>query len=922
MPPILTIAQPGANEITVVGVTPTADEHSIKVEGTGSAIITDITVELLPNRDIFQEIYPDSDSDSEKDESEDDDDDEERVNDALEEVREKLVGLVDEQKRSREVISSAESRLKILDAYGKSLDKKRGVDITAGVETYRAEREKVFQDHMQGTARDRELAKEIARLRREEQRLLKLDAKEAEKAAKAKAKVKKAKVKLQEKQRRRDAERLKEKARIRKEREQFWPRFCYSVRITLDATNFTPGSSRRSSVASLTDVKVISEKESAPAAEAVSLTCDLCLSYVTSSAFWSPSYDLALSTTTNTATLCFDARLTNMTSETWTNSKVILSTSQANFSGLKDDIPSLVPWRLKLAGRGGPWDGFDIVHSREERAEKDMYNATQNTLGQQKPRAQLFGVGESSVPINMMKGSAQQVQGAFAAYAPAPALPSQQADVPGLAAGNLPAQGMPFQTYPCRGLFCNHTGHGGTGPKPSLFGNIASTAPTGTLFGGSVSNANTAPGGSLFATNINTASAGLFGSNARTAPTGALFGGSVSNANTVPSGGLFGSNASTAPAGTLFGTSASNANTAPSTSPFGSSTANAAPSRPPFGSSTSNSNPEPTGGHSGASAAADGEAELTAQVSAFARSAKRNTAIQLPTLNKSGKPTPSGSLNARQGAADYYGRRSIDEDGEEDEGDGQTMLEPTPEVTFQDSSFEETGLTATYDLPNLKTLKPSSTASKQRVARISFANVVFSRTVVAKYKPAAYLRARLRNTSKLTLLRGPTGLTLDGTFMGRSTLPRCSAGDSFSMALGVDPAIKVAYPKPDVTRSTTGVFSKGENSVYTRSITLVNTRATAGKPVGITVLDQVPVSEDEKLRVDVLHPAGLARGGAVPTGVPGKDGKDEKEWGRATATLKKAGEVSWDVVLNAGKSVKLVLQYEVAFPTGERVTQC
>jgi hypothetical protein len=55
--------------------------------------------------------------------------------------------------------------------------------------------------------------------------------------------------------------------------------------------------------------------------------------------------------------------------------------------------------------------------------------------------------------------------------------------------------------------------------------------------------------------------------------------------------------------------------------------------------------------------------------------------------------------------------------------------------------------------------------------------------------------------------------------------------------------------------------------------------------------------------------------------VPGKEGKEEADWGKATASLRKAGEVQWEVVLNAGRSVKLMLQYEVAFPTGERVAQ-
>ena len=794
--------QPGANEITVIGLTPTVDEQSIKVEGTGSAIITDITVELLPNRDIFQEIYPDSDSDSDKDESEEDADDEDKVNPALDEVREKLIALIDEQNRAEEVVASAESRLAILDAYSKSLDRKRGVDIEASMETYRSEREKVYKDQMEGAVRGRQLGKEITKLRREERRLERLEQKEEERAAKAKEKVRRAKEKVKEKQRRRDAEKQKEKTRIRKERENFWPKSCYSVRITLDAAVFTPGSSRRNSIASATDVKVVADKEpAAQKAEELNSTCDLTLSYVTSSAFWSPSYDLSLSTTTNTAMLCFDAQLTNMTSETWSNSKVTLSTSQANFSGLQDDIPSLVPWRLKVVGRGGPWDGHDIAHSREERAEKEVWNAAQNNVGQQKPRSTLFGVSQEPQQQQLMYAQRAQQMAQQNAQQQA-ALQARQAQM----------AIMPFQSAPIQ--------------APQAPGSIMPQMAS---------------------------SGGFAQSLAAAAP------------RKIPSS-----------------------------------------YSPPLYSATNTQTP--------------GANHSTEQEEAkLARKSTRAFA-SLPTsktirMNMNSVETRSGpGSNAPLPAYDYGSSEAEEEE--------QTILEPTPEVTFQDSSFEETGLTATYDLPHLKTLKPSSTASKQRVARISFANLLFTRTVVAKYKPAAHLRARLRNTSKLTLLRGPTGLTLDGTFLGRATLPRCSAGDTFSVPLGIDPAIRVAYPKPDVTRSTTGVFSKGENSVYLRSITLVNTRASAGKPVAITVLDQVPVSEDEKIRVDVLHPAGMAVGGrAVATGVPGKEGREEAEWGRATANLRKAGEVAWEVSLNAGRSVKLMLQYEVAFPTGERVAQ-
>lgn len=278
-----------------------------------------------------------------------------------------------------------------------------------------------------------------------------------------------------------------------------------------------------------------------------------------------------------------------------------------------------------------------------------------------------------------------------------------------------------------------------------------------------------------------------------------------------------------------------------------------------------------------------------------------------------------------------------------------TLREPEPTLDFQESAMEETGLTTTYDLPGAKTLAPSSTASKQRVARVLFTGVAFSHTVVAKYRPAAFLKAKLRNAGRMSLLRGPVGLTLDGTFMGRSALPRCSPGGSFTMSLGVDPTIRVSYPKPDVKRSSSGVFSKENSTAYRRSVAITNTRGAASsssspspsssspspsqsasaKPVRLVVLDQVPVSEDDKLRVEIAHPSGLVEGRAgvsVQEGGSGgssssKDGGGAKDWGKAVATLKKGGEVSWDVELNPGRSVKLDLEYEVSLPAGDVAVQ-
>lgn len=681
----------------------------------------------------------------------------------LEAARARLSELRDEERRAKEIVESASSRLKILDAYGKSLDRKKNLDITEGVDKYRAEREKVFSDHMASIVRGRENSKHLAAAIKEEARLSKLKEREIKRLARERKNAAKASEKQKQKDARREAERLKEKARVRAERERFWPKVCYSVRVTLEAHAFTPASSRRTSISSDTARPFSPTPEADDAIGG--LACDLSLSYVTSSASWAPSYDLQLSTTTNTATLCYDARITNETSETWSNCKVTLSTSQTTFAGLENEIPTLKPWNIKLASKNSGLTENSILNSREERQHRgEWWQVQQAAQVPQRHRPSLFGVDAAPPPMPL----ARKV---------------------------LPPAAPPAAPPPPGGMMAN-------GMVPAQLG-------------------------------------GAF-------PQSALVRGERIDC------------------------------------------------------------------------LAEASDSLSASAQAFRRSAVR------AAKSRSSMASVAGSV--AESAMSFMKAKTESYDSSPDLfGASATALEEESEsaaLDFEESTFEETGFTTTYDLPGTKTLPPRPTASKQRVARVSFSNVSFSHTVVAKYKPVAYLKAKVRNTSRLTLLRGAAGLTLDGTFMGRTTLPRCSAGDSFSLGLGVDPAVAVNYPKVDVRRATTGFFSKENSSVYARSVTIANSRAAAGKPVSLLVLDQVPVSEDERLRVDVQEPAGLAVDGSKAVGRPGRGEKEDADWGTATATLKKGGQVEWQVTLNAGKAVKLALEYVVAMPSGDAAVEC
>ena len=741
------------------------DENSITVEGSGSAIITDIAIESLPNREHYEDVYPSSD-----DEDVDDDEEPEDVemSDEINQLRDRITELEDDLKAIQEIGSNATSRLRFLESYGTTITREHDSSVDKTLDTYKLERQRAFKEEMESSQRQRPAENQLLKARDELLKAFKRHEKSAAKIEKERAKAREAKERQQ-------LDRVQEKARVKKERMDFWPRHCYSVRITLDCTNFTPISSRRGSTSSEGDlVKFASEKTAvSTTTEDVVQKCDLLLSYVTSSAHWQASYDLQLSTDPASGVLCFDAKLHNSTSETWNNCKITLSTSQTNFLGLEDSIPTLVPWRIRLAGKGSSADGQGILQSQEELQMR--HRSTHNPLATHRPRHQLFGGPDGvdqdyHVQLRLLEAQNKERL----------RLANQQNDMSARHQARLGGQPQP--------------------PPPP--------APSASLFG---------------------SAAPVFGSAAQAA-------------------GLFGSAA-------------------------------------PFG-------------------------RLANQA------AERNMMDMAMPQQLQQQMQPSQPHSA---ASAHYAMATQSRDV-----DMLDVAEKSADsLDFQESLVEETGLTTSYEIPGLKTLVPRFTASKQRVARINIANVLYSHTVVAKYKPAAYLKARLKNNSKLTLLAGETSLTLDGSFMGRTKLPRCSSGETVSLSLGVDPAIKVIYPKPSVRRATQGTFSRENSAVYARTVQLHNTRSLAGKPVQMLVLDQIPVSEDERLGVEAIWPMHITKGGsAVKTGAPARNETDDKDWGTAKATLKMEGQVSWDVNLNPGKAVKLVLEYSVNSQINEVVVQC
>ncbi len=105
--------------------------------------------------------------------------------------------------------------------------------------------------------------------------------------------------------------------------------------------------------------------------------------------------------------------------------------------------------------------------------------------------------------------------------------------------------------------------------------------------------------------------------------------------------------------------------------------------------------------------------------------------------------------------------------------------------------------------------------------------------------------------------------------------------------------------------------------MFTRTCTIRN--ASPRPTTEIVVLDQVPVSEDEKLKIEILRPQGLTVAGNNVVKADAVLSGAHREKGSATASVKKDSQVVWKVALEGNMTVTLNLQYEATFPKGERI---
>lgn len=156
------------------------------------------------------------------------------------------------------------------------------------------------------------------------------------------------------------------------------------------------------------------------------------------------------------------------------------------------------------------------------------------------------------------------------------------------------------------------------------------------------------------------------------------------------------------------------------------------------------------------------------------------------------------------------------------------------------------GETVVYDYPTPVTLRHGADA-----LRLPLDSHALTPEVVAEAVPrrdaTAYLVADTVNATGAVILPGSASFYADGALVGRGALQLTAAGDKMKLGFGPLSGITLEHRIPDQIEGARGLISKSSERKEVAELRIHNL---TGEEWPLRVIDQVPVSTQENLRID------------------------------------------------------------------------
>ncbi len=187
----------------------------------------------------------------------------------------------------------------------------------------------------------------------------------------------------------------------------------------------------------------------------------------------------------------------------------------------------------------------------------------------------------------------------------------------------------------------------------------------------------------------------------------------------------------------------------------------------------------------------------------------------------------------------------------------------------QEATVEVGGFQVTFRIPGRVSLGASEGAKSLRVSTVAIAPALAVRSAPVR-DPSAFLEASFVQGEDAPLLPGRVAIYRDGVFVGRGQMASAGRGETVRLGFGADDKVKIERSVVKRNEGSAGLIvttSKTDERTFKTTV-----RNGHDFPIRIAVEDQLPVSENEEIQVEMLPST------TPPTATNVRDRRGVLEW--------------------------------------------
>jgi uncharacterized protein (TIGR02231 family) len=211
---------------------------------------------------------------------------------------------------------------------------------------------------------------------------------------------------------------------------------------------------------------------------------------------------------------------------------------------------------------------------------------------------------------------------------------------------------------------------------------------------------------------------------------------------------------------------------------------------------------------------------------------------------------PVDRLTEQEGVGGFYRKNEADEFAAAGARKDPAAA-PAPETPIERgaAAFAGSEFAAEYKIAGRGTIPADGSSHRFTIADRTLSSIL-SVVATPRLAPVGYLIAAAKHAGEEPLLPGPVSVFRDGSYVGLAHLALTAPGEEVKLSFGADDKVKIEYRLVSDGESQEGLISTDRRIERQYLTKVANHHARA---LEITVLDQMPVSQDERIEVELLN---------------------------------------------------------------------